>query len=117
MAKFAAYPHVKIIRAQADNGRIDLADLLKTLADNGIGELMIEAGSTVNSAVLAADLVDEIVHYQSPKILGAGAQSLFRLPENEWALQNEALWQTVSVQTLGDDVKWVLQKKHAFQAA
>ncbi|QMT32384.1 bifunctional diaminohydroxyphosphoribosylaminopyrimidine deaminase/5-amino-6-(5-phosphoribosylamino)uracil reductase RibD [Alysiella filiformis] len=117
VAKFAAYPHVKIIRAQADNGRIDLADLLKTLADNGIGELMIEAGSTVNSAVLAADLVDEIVHYQSPKILGAGAQSLFRLPENEWALQNEALWQTVSVQTLGDDVKWVLQKKHAFQAA
>ena len=91
-----------------------LADwqVLADLAARGIGELMLEAGATLGSAFLAQDLVDEIVCYQAPKLLG-GAQSptLFRLPENPAALSREPDWHTVGIEQLGDDIKWVLQRR------
>ena len=72
---------------------------------------MIEAGSTLATAFIAADLVDEIVYYQAPKMLGDSARGLFRLPENEATLTQPPQWQTISVEPLGDDIKWVLQRK------
>ena len=105
---FAAYPNVQIDR-QPENS---LAHLLAHLAQHHqIGELMIEAGSTLATAFIQADLVDEIVYYQAPKILGDSARGIFRLPENEKTLSQPPQWQTVSVETLGDDIKWVLQRK------
>ena len=105
---FAAYPNVQIDR-QPENS---LAHLLAHLAQqHQIGELMIEAGSTLATAFIQADLVDEIVYYQAPKILGDSARGIFRLPENEKTLSQPPQWQTVSVETLGGDIKWVLQRK------
>ena len=105
---FADCPNVQIDR-QPEN---DLARLLAHLAQqHQIGELMIEAGSTLATAFIQADLVDEIVYYQASKILGDSARGIFRLPENEKTLSQPPQWQTVSVETLGDDIKWVLQHK------
>ena len=105
---FAAYPNLQIDR-QPENG---LAHLLAHLAQqHQIGELMIEAGSTLATVFIQADLVDEIVYYQAPKILGDSARGIFRLPENETTLTQPPQWQTTSVETLGDDIKWVLQRK------
>ena len=105
---FADCPNVRIHR-QPEN---DLSQLLAQLAQQyQIGELMIEAGSTLATAFIQADLVDEIVYYQAPKILGDSARGLFRLPENETTLTQPPQWQTTSVETLGDDIKWVLQRK------
>ncbi len=105
--------HAEIRRLSPDaQGRLDLAAVLADLAERGIGELMLEAGATLGSAFLAQDLVDEIVCYQAPKLLG-GTQSptLFRLPENPSALSRAPDWQTVSVEQLGGDIKWVLQRR------
>ena len=105
---FADYPNVHIYR-QSEN---DLSSLLAHLArEHQIGELMVEAGSTLATAFIQADLADEIVYYQAPKILGDSARGLFRLPENENTLTRPPKWQTVSVEALGDDIKWVLQRK------
>ena len=105
---FADCPNVRIHR-QPEN---DLSQLLAQLAQQyQIGELMIEAGSTLATAFIQADLVDEIVYYQAPKILGDSARGIFRLPENETTLTQPPQWQTTSVETLGDDIKWVLQRK------
>ena len=105
---FADYPNVHIYR-QSEN---DLSSLLAHLArEHQIGELMVEAGSTLATAFIQADLADEIVYYQAPKILGDSARGLFRLPENETTLTRPPKWQTVSVEALGDDIKWVLQRK------
>ena len=105
---FADYPNVQIHR-QPEN---DLPRLLAHLAQqHQIGELMVEAGSIRATAFIQADLADEIVYYQAPKILGDSARGLFRLPENENTLTRPSKWQTVSVEALGDDIKWVLQRK------
>jgi diaminohydroxyphosphoribosylaminopyrimidine deaminase/5-amino-6-(5-phosphoribosylamino)uracil reductase len=39
---------------------------------SGWNQVMIEAGSTFNSALIRAGLVDEIVLYQAPSLLGVG---------------------------------------------
>ena len=105
---FADCPNVRIHR-QPEN---DLSQLLAQLAQQyQIGELMIEAGSTLATAFIQSDLVDEIVYYQAPKMLGDSAHGLFRLPENEATLTQPPQWQTISVEPLGDDIKWVLQRK------
>ena len=101
-------PHVSHLSAPADaDGRIHLPALLPLLAQQGYGEILVEAGGTLNSAFLEQDWVDEIVLYQAPKILGHTGQSAFRLPENPQAL-NEAGWHSHSVSQLGNDIKWVL---------
>ncbi|MDO4693131.1 MAG: bifunctional diaminohydroxyphosphoribosylaminopyrimidine deaminase/5-amino-6-(5-phosphoribosylamino)uracil reductase RibD [Eikenella sp.] len=109
--RFAACPAVRLHRLPADaHGRLPLPALLAYLAEQGIGELMLEAGHTLHTAFLAADLVDEIVCYQAPKILGGNARGLFGLPENPNALSRAPQWQTRSVEILGDDIKWVLRR-------
>ncbi|WP_373741526.1 bifunctional diaminohydroxyphosphoribosylaminopyrimidine deaminase/5-amino-6-(5-phosphoribosylamino)uracil reductase RibD [Neisseria sp.] len=107
----AARPHVEIVKPAERQGRIDLADLLRLLAQRGIGELMVEAGATLAAAFLHDNLADEIVLYQAPKILGGNARNLFDLPENPAVLTQNPAWQTASVETAGDDVKWVLRRK------
>lgn len=55
------------------NGRPTPAAVLAELADNGINAVLIEAGAGIAAAFLAADLVDEIVCYRAPKIIGGEA--------------------------------------------
>lgn len=61
-------------------GRVDLARLITLLAEREVNELMVEAGTTLNGALLAAGLVDELVLYLAPMLLGDAARGLFALP-------------------------------------
>lgn len=62
-------------------GQVDLAKLLAELGKRGINELMVEVGCTLNGALLAAGLVDELVMYVAPVLMGDKARGLFGLPE------------------------------------
>lgn len=62
------------------NGRIDPVAALDELGRRGINEVMVEAGETLNGALLEAQLVDEIVIYLAPHIMGSAAKGLFSLP-------------------------------------
>lgn len=62
------------------DGRVDLARLITLLAEREVNELMVEAGATLNGALLAAGLVDELVLYLAPMLLGDAARGLFALP-------------------------------------
>lgn len=106
---YLAHPHINIIRPSESAGqRIDLNCLLTALAGKGIGELMVEAGATLNTAFLQAGLADEIVLYQSPKILGNPGKPLFVFSENPNILKQSPAWFTHSVEQLGSDIKWTL---------
>lgn len=107
--RFQAYPNIRVLTLPADEkGKLDLHALLAQLAQDGIGELMIEAGANLTAAFLQQQLVDEMVHYQSSKILGNAAQSLFKLPENPQILTENSNWKTHSITPIGADIKWVL---------
>lgn len=53
-------------------GRVDLPALLHELANHGVNELHVEAGATLNGALWSADLVDELLVYIAPMLLGPG---------------------------------------------
>lgn len=107
---YREHAHIRILMpSETADGKIDLHHLMHLLADEGFGEIMVEAGSELTSAFLAEDLADEIVLYRSPKILGSG-KDLFSLPENRAALSAPPLWTPVSTEILGHDIKTVFRK-------
>ena len=107
---YREHAHIRILMpSETADGKIDLHHLIRLLADEGFGEIMVEAGSELTSAFLAEDLADEIVLYRSPKILGSG-KDLFSLPENRAALSAPPLWTPVSTEILGHDIKTVFRK-------
>jgi diaminohydroxyphosphoribosylaminopyrimidine deaminase/5-amino-6-(5-phosphoribosylamino)uracil reductase len=54
------------------DGRVDLKAALQALAEREINELHVEAGPALNAALLQQDLVDELLVYLAPRLLGPG---------------------------------------------
>jgi diaminohydroxyphosphoribosylaminopyrimidine deaminase/5-amino-6-(5-phosphoribosylamino)uracil reductase len=72
---------VEVMRVEARDGSLDLAGVLRKLAERGITRLMVEGGPTVAAAFVQADLVDEAALFRSPNPIGAdGIDSLEGLP-------------------------------------
>jgi diaminohydroxyphosphoribosylaminopyrimidine deaminase / 5-amino-6-(5-phosphoribosylamino)uracil reductase len=70
-----------IYMPEKDSGKVDLAAMMSDLAVNQeINELHVEAGFKLNGSLLKAGLVDEMIVYLAPKLLGAG-MGLANLPE------------------------------------
>jgi diaminohydroxyphosphoribosylaminopyrimidine deaminase/5-amino-6-(5-phosphoribosylamino)uracil reductase len=63
------------------DGRVDLARMLGELGKRGINEITVEAGRSLNGALLRQGLVDEFVIYFAPLLLGDRARGMFDLPE------------------------------------
>lgn len=71
----------EVIRIAGDsNGKTDLAALMRVLAEREINEVLVEAGAELNGALLHARLIDEIIVYFAPHLLGGTARPLFDLP-------------------------------------
>ncbi|PCI38193.1 MAG: riboflavin biosynthesis protein RibD [Thiotrichales bacterium] len=58
---------------------LNLNEVMQVLAKLNVTEILVEAGSTLNTALLDANLVNEIVFYIAPKILGNHTQAAFNL--------------------------------------
>ncbi|TSA21164.1 MAG: bifunctional diaminohydroxyphosphoribosylaminopyrimidine deaminase/5-amino-6-(5-phosphoribosylamino)uracil reductase RibD [Betaproteobacteria bacterium] len=90
------------------DGRVDLPALMTELAGRGINELHVEAGATLNGALLAAGLVDEWIAYLAPSVMGDPARGLFALPE--YTQMSEAhVFRLTDVRQLGDNVRLTLR--------
>ncbi len=89
-------------------GMLDLAAVLQVLAAREINEVQVEAGATLAGALLRAQLVDEVLLYVAPVLLGAGARPLFdglRIDE----MQQRLRLVTVDTRRLGDDLRLLLR--------
>ncbi|MGQ9660153.1 MAG: bifunctional diaminohydroxyphosphoribosylaminopyrimidine deaminase/5-amino-6-(5-phosphoribosylamino)uracil reductase RibD [Thermochromatium sp.] len=70
----------ELIRLPEQAGRVDLAALMDELARREVNEILLEAGSTLSGALVRAGLVDEILLYLAPCLMGQTAKGLFDLP-------------------------------------
>jgi len=64
----------------AKNGKVDLKAALLKLGEMGINTVLVEAGSGLNSALQLAGLIDELVIYTAPVLLGSDTTSMMKLP-------------------------------------
>jgi len=86
------------------NGQVDLTAMLRDLAQRGCNEVLLEAGSTLNGAMLRAGLVDELVLYIAPQLLGDKARGMAQLGELTSLDQRINLkWQ--DVRQVGNDLR------------
>ena len=60
-------------------GKVDLAHLAQHLGERGINEVLVEAGMNLNSALLRAGVVDELLIYLAPHMLGNAARGMLDL--------------------------------------
>ena len=71
---------IDVIALDPGDGGVDLKAALSYLADRAVNEVLLEAGATLSGAMLRAGLIDELVLYMAPVLLGDGARGLFKLP-------------------------------------
>ncbi|MFK5915674.1 MAG: bifunctional diaminohydroxyphosphoribosylaminopyrimidine deaminase/5-amino-6-(5-phosphoribosylamino)uracil reductase RibD [Woeseiaceae bacterium] len=62
------------------NTNVDLASVLQQLSDMQINDVLLETGATLSGAMLQAGLIDEIIIYMAPVLMGNDARGLFALP-------------------------------------
>ncbi len=97
----------QVIPLPTNDGKVDLKGMLALLAtDFAINEILVEAGSSLNGALLNANLVDEVILYLAPHLLGDNAQGIFRLPELVDLEQKKTLT-FEDIRTVGQDIRIV----------
>jgi diaminohydroxyphosphoribosylaminopyrimidine deaminase/5-amino-6-(5-phosphoribosylamino)uracil reductase len=70
---------VEVVVLPDADGRVDLKALMRELGRRGINELLVEAGFRLNGALIAAGLVDELLVYLAPMLIGE-ARGMAHLP-------------------------------------
>jgi diaminohydroxyphosphoribosylaminopyrimidine deaminase/5-amino-6-(5-phosphoribosylamino)uracil reductase len=70
-----------VINCAGNDGRVDLHALMQHLAkEKQCNDVLVETGPLLAGAVLRAGVVDELIVYVAPKLLGSEAQALLQLP-------------------------------------
>jgi diaminohydroxyphosphoribosylaminopyrimidine deaminase/5-amino-6-(5-phosphoribosylamino)uracil reductase len=85
-------------------GKVELTDLMLELARREINEVHVEAGTKLNGSLLRENLVDEILLYLAPCLLGDTARGMFGLPELA-DLAQKRLLQFGDVRLIGNDIR------------
>jgi diaminohydroxyphosphoribosylaminopyrimidine deaminase/5-amino-6-(5-phosphoribosylamino)uracil reductase len=80
-----------------------IPELIKVLSDEGFNQVLVEAGPTLGSALMASGKIDELIVYQAPKMLGAGKEFVSHLGIS--TLDDHLELELISVQPFGSDIK------------
>jgi diaminohydroxyphosphoribosylaminopyrimidine deaminase/5-amino-6-(5-phosphoribosylamino)uracil reductase len=102
-AEIVTLPH-----AADKPGKTDLAAMARALAERGFNEVTVETGARLNGSLLAAGVIDEIVLYLAPRILGDAAQGLFAIPGLE-RLKDAVSVRIAEVRSIGEDLRLTLR--------
>lgn len=87
----------------ADGRHVDLSALLRLMGEAGFNELHVEAGAGLNAALMQAGLVDELLLYVAPALLGGGLHALALPPVPGLDARIRLAWREVT--PVGDDLR------------
>ncbi len=80
-----------------------IPELIKVLSNEGFNQVLVEAGPTLGSALMASGKIDELIVYQAPKMLGAGKEFVSHLGIS--TLDDHLKLELIGVQPFGSDIK------------
>ncbi len=72
--------NIEILQLPLKGRHVDLTALMEALTIQQVNEVLVEAGSTLSSGMLTAGLIDELIIYMAPHLMGSTAKPLFQLP-------------------------------------
>jgi len=88
----------------------NLYDSLKLLGEKQVNTLWVEAGATFAGALIEANLVDELILYVAPKLLGDKARGLCHLPHLH-RLSQAPQWALQSCEQIGQELKLIYHRE------
>lgn len=106
----------RVILSAGPDGRVALDALFGLLAQRGINELHVEAGPALTGALLMQGLIDELLVYQAPCIIGAEGSPLARLPGVE-KLDQRLHFTILEQRRVGPDLRTRLVRAQARSSA
>ena len=80
-----------------------IPEVLQKLAACGVNEVLVEAGATLAGAFIQANLVDELIVYLAPTLLGSHARPMFNLPLSQMAQQHRL--RQIDMRIIGEDIR------------
>jgi diaminohydroxyphosphoribosylaminopyrimidine deaminase / 5-amino-6-(5-phosphoribosylamino)uracil reductase len=92
---------VEVVRVPSRDTHVDLRAVLRELGRRDILNVLLEAGAELNGAALQAGIVDKMILFYAPKIMGTGGVPMARIP-SRWFAKSPAL-RNISLNTCGPD--------------
>ena len=100
--------NVEVVRCAGSSGRVDLTQAMRELARREINEVLVEGGAQLCGALLQAELVDQLIAYFAPAVLGGDARDMFALAGVSKLAQRQRLAFT-DVRRVGADLRVCLE--------
>lgn len=92
------------VTKQPVSNKLDLHAILSTLAKLGLNDVLIESGAQLTGAFVEQDLVDELILFQAPKLMGADGKSLLNIPSLQ-SLSKAKKVTFTDVRMVGEDLR------------
>jgi diaminohydroxyphosphoribosylaminopyrimidine deaminase/5-amino-6-(5-phosphoribosylamino)uracil reductase len=89
---------------RTDQGQVNLPSVMTTLAQLECNEILVEAGSALSGALIRAGLVDELIIYMAPSLLGGNARNMFQWPELT-SLEQKITPRIIDMRMIGRDIR------------
>jgi diaminohydroxyphosphoribosylaminopyrimidine deaminase/5-amino-6-(5-phosphoribosylamino)uracil reductase len=93
-----------VIETASAQDRVALPPVFANLAERGVNDVLVEAGPTLAGALFAEELVDELVIYQAPHIMGSETRRLALTPGWQ-ALDQRLALDVVDLRRIGGDIR------------
>lgn len=99
---------VELIHLPNAQGKVELPEVLRHLAAHGVNELHVEAGHKLNASFLREGLVDELLVYLAPMLLGIGREMAAFGPLED--LSDALRWRFTDLQRIGPDLRLMARR-------
>lgn len=101
--------NVEYVETAASGKRVNLHSVLESLAsDYACTEVLVEAGATLSTAFIQAGLVDELIIYIAPKLLGSDARSMLNIVGIE-SMSDSLDFEIIDLRQMDRDIRVVLK--------
>ena len=102
--------NARVIPLPDEHGKVDLAAMAQELGKRGCNEILVEAGTKLNGSLLRTNLIDELLIYLAPHLLGDIARGMFGVAELT-ALSERRELALQEVRQIGHDIRIIARPK------
>lgn len=95
---------VSLLSIPDDDGNVCLNSLLRHLASNEVNEVMVEGGELLNGSLMRLKMIDELIIYYAPKLMGGDSKNMFAFSSLQ-TMEDAVPINVTDIRMFGDDIR------------
>ncbi len=95
---------VSLLSIPGDDGHVCLNSLLSHLASNEVNEVMVEGGELLNGSLMRLKMIDELIIYYAPKLMGGDSKNMFAFSSLQ-TMEDAVPINVTDIRMFGDDIR------------